>query len=112
MLCQNMNNQKYYAVKSMRKFDLIEKESLEKAKVEKELLETVEHPFLVSLEYAFQTKQKIFFIMNFIKGGDMFSHVRREERFSENRAKFYAAQIFLGIEYLHKKGYVYRDLKP
>lgn len=69
MLCQNKKNQKYYAIKSMRKEDLIEKEHLIKTKTERFLLEKSEHPFLVKLEYAFQTKEKVFFVMNFIRGG-------------------------------------------
>ena len=112
MLCQNIKNKGYYAVKSMRKENLIEKEHLEKTRTERILLEKAKHPFLVNLEFAFQTKEKIFFIMNFIRGGEMFTHLRKNKRFPESRAKFYAAQVFMALNYLHKLGYVYRDLKP
>ena len=50
--------------------------------------------------------------MNFIRGGEMFTHLRKAKRFSEQRAKFYAAQVYLALHYLHELGYVYRDLKP
>ena len=96
----------------MRKEDLIEKEHLTKTRTERYLLEKANHPFLVKLEYAFQTKEKIFFVMNFIRGGEMFTHLRKSKRFPEKRAKFYAAQVFLAINYMHELGFVYRDLKP
>lgn len=50
--------------------------------------------------------------MSFIRGGEMFTHLRKEKRFNETRAKFYASQVFLALNYLHGLGYVYRDLKP
>jgi serum/glucocorticoid-regulated kinase 2 len=75
-------------------------------------LEKAKHPFLVSLEYAFQTREKIFFVMSFIRGGEMFTHLRKAKRFNEGRAKFYAAQVYLALKYMHDLGYVYRDLKP
>lgn len=50
--------------------------------------------------------------MNFIRGGEMFTHLRKAKKFNENRAKFYAAQVYLALKYLHDLGYVYRDLKP
>lgn len=62
---------------------------------------SAKHPFLVSLEFAFQTKEKIFFVMDFIRGGEMFTHLRKCKRFTEKRAKFYAAQVYLAIKYLH-----------
>jgi serine/threonine protein kinase len=72
----------------------------------------VQHPFLVNLEYAFQTKEKVFLVMKFYRGGEMFSLIRKQKRFTEDRTRFYAAQVFLALEYLHNLGYVYRDLKP
>ncbi len=64
------------------------------------------------LYYAFQTHDKLFFVMEFLNGGELFYHLQREGKFSEPRAAFYAAEILLGIECLHQHGFVYRDLKP
>ena len=66
----------------------------------------------MGLEYAFQTKDKIFFVMDFIRGGEMYTNLRRCKKYNEKRAKFYAAQVFLALKYLHDLGFVYRDLKP
>jgi serum/glucocorticoid-regulated kinase 2 len=96
----------------MRKENLIEKEHLEKARTERKILEIAKHPFLVDLEYAFQTKEKIFFVMKFIRGGELFKLLRKVKRFPESQAKFFAAQVYLAIAYLHDMGYIYRDLKP
>jgi len=75
-------------------------------------LEEAQHPMLVCLEYSFQTPEKIFFAMKFMKGGELFQHLKLARRFKEHRAKFYAACIVLGMGYLHDKDIAYRDLKP
>lgn len=64
------------------------------------------------LHYAFQTPEKLYFVIDFLNGGELFYHLRREQRFSEDRARFYAAEILLALECLHKNGIIYRDLKP
>jgi len=64
------------------------------------------------LHYAFQTPEKLYFVIDFLNGGELFYHLRREQRFSEERAKFYAAEILLALECLHKNNIIYRDLKP
>lgn len=71
-----------------------------------------DHPFLVGMNYVFQTDQKIFFVMRFVRGGELFMHLRNSTRFPEERAKFYAAQVALAIGHLHSKHIIYRDLKP
>ena len=70
------------------------------------------HPFLVNMHFIFQTPQRVFFIMNFMRGGQLYFHLKKARVFSENQAKFYVAQIAIGIGHLHRKGIVYRDLKP
>jgi len=74
----------------------------------------IRHPFLMKLHYAFQTAEKLILVMDFVNGGDLFHHLQMQpaRKFDNERAKFYAAEICLGIEHLHELGIVYRDLKP
>ena len=79
---------------------------------ERDILASIKNPFIVQLHFAFQTSDKLFFVMEFLNGGELFFHLRKEGKFSEDRTRFYAAEILLGIECLHEHGVVYRDLKP
>jgi len=69
-------------------------------------------PFIVQLYYAFQTIDKLYLVLDFMIGGELFFHLRKAQRFTESRAKFYIAEIILSLEYLHSKNIIYRDLKP
>lgn len=112
MLVKHRETGKLYALKSMKKVDIVENERLEHTKVEKMILKHLSHPFLVNLEFCFQTQEKIFFGMAFLRGGEIFQHLKNEKRFSESKAKFYAAQIALAIGHLHSYSIIYRDMKP
>lgn len=79
---------------------------------ERLILEKISHPFIVKLHYAFQTPDKLYFVIDFLNGGELFYHLRKEGKFSEERTRFYAAEIVLALECLHKNGVIYRDLKP
>eukprot|EP01064_Diplonema_japonicum_P037210 TRINITY_DN8660_c0_g1_i1.p1 TRINITY_DN8660_c0_g1~~TRINITY_DN8660_c0_g1_i1.p1 ORF type:complete len:399 (+),score=62.10 TRINITY_DN8660_c0_g1_i1:50-1246(+) len=102
----------YLAMKILNKNMLIERDEVEHTRTERAVLEKANHPFLVKMRYAFQTADKLYLVMNFANGGELFSHLKKEKRFDEERARFYAAEIALGIQYLHDRGIVYRDLKP
>ena len=69
-------------------------------------------PFLVGLHYAFQTPDKLYFVLDFLNGGELYFHLRRKIRFDEKLAKFYIAEVILAIKCLHDSGIIYRDLKP
>lgn len=71
-----------------------------------------DHPFMVGMKYVFQTDAKIFFVMRFVRGGELFTHLRNFKRFPEEHVRFYAMQICLAIGYLHERKIIYRDLKP
>jgi len=79
---------------------------------EKHILQRIHHPFLVNLHYSFQTEDKLYFVLDYINGGELFFHLQKEKRFAEERVKFYAAEILLALEHLHANGIIYRDLKP
>src|SRR3989338_7123511 len=81
-------------------------------KAEKQILQEINHPFIVKLFYAFQTDEKLYLVLQFLPGGELFFHLKEETKFDVERAKFYAAQIVLAIEHLHKNDIIYRDLKP
>lgn len=112
MLVEKKDNKQVYAIKAMHKDEIIDKDQVEHTKTEKYVLQQSSSPFVVSLEFAFQTPEKLFFVMKFMRGGELFQHLRHSKRFDEKRAKFYAAQILLALEHLHSMDVVYRDLKP
>ena len=72
----------------------------------------VNHPFVVKLHYAFQSSENLYFVTDFLNGGELFFHLCNEIRFAEDRARFYAAEMVLALEHLHSNGIIYRDLKP
>jgi len=81
-------------------------------KSERLVLETVNHPFIVSLRYAFQTSCKLYLILNYVGGGELFVKLDKEQEIAEKDACFYAAEIVVALEHLHSLDIVYRDLKP
>merc|ERR1719510_257655 len=101
-----------YAMKMLRKENVIKRHQVEHTKTERNVLEAVSHPFIVTLHYAFQTPKKLYFVLEYCPCGELFYHLSRASRFSEGRGRFYASEILLAIEYLHRLNIIYRDLKP
>ena len=101
-----------YAVKILNKKVIEEREQIEHTQAEREILESIDHPFLVGLKYAFQTPTKLYMVLPMYNGGELFTILKRERRFSEERTRFYAAEIAAGLGHLHANGIIYRDLKP
>jgi len=91
---------------------VLRKNQAEHTKVERLILEHVDSPFIVKLHFAFQTPERLYFVMDFLNGGELFYHLRRETNFDEQRSRFYAVEMVLALECLHKNGVIYRDLKP
>jgi len=112
MQVKKKDDGKIYAMKVLRKEAIIARKQVAHTKAEKSILQKIQHPFIVKLNYAFQTKDKLYMILDFVNGGELFYHLKKEGRFPENRVKFYAAQIACAIAHLHSLGVVYRDLKP
>jgi serum/glucocorticoid-regulated kinase 2 len=111
-LVQYIPTKEIYAMKGLKKDVLIEQEQIENTLFEKEILQKIDYTFLCGLIFCFQTIERIYFVMPFLKGGELFQHLRKYKIFPENRVKFYAAQIGLALNYLHNKDIIYRDLKP
>jgi len=101
-----------YAMKVLRKDMIVKENMVSHTKSEKQILQDMRHPFIVGLKYAFQTDEKLYLVLDFLSGGELFFHLKEETKFSVERAKFYAAEILLAIEHLHKHDIIYRDLKP
>lgn len=111
MLVRHKADGKVYAMKMLRKEHVVKRNHVEFTQTERNVLGLVHHPFIVELVYAFQTPKKLYFIMEFCPGGELFFHLSRDGRFSETRCRFYVQEIVLAIEYLHNQNIVYRDLK-
>ena len=90
-LVQNQKNMQIYAMKSIRKDVVIDHDSLESLKVEKLILIQVKHPFIISMDHVFAKALRIYFVMQFVQGGELFKHLSEQRRFGEERVKFYAA---------------------
>jgi len=101
-----------YAMKILKKNQLIRRKQVVHTKTERSILVNMRHPFIVSLRFAFQTPQKLYMVLDFFNGGELFFHLRRARRFELSRSQFYAAEIASALGCLHKNGIIYRDLKP
>ncbi|XP_076255095.1 cAMP-dependent protein kinase catalytic subunit 1-like isoform X2 [Rhynchophorus ferrugineus] len=111
-LVQHKQNKNYFAMKVIDKIRIVKLKQVEHTLYEKKILESAKFPFLISLEYSFKDNSYIYFLMPFVNGGEMFTHLRRVRKFDESLAKFYAAQVLLALEFLHYCDVIYRDLKP
>jgi protein-serine/threonine kinase len=111
-LVKYIKTNKIYAMKILDKNKVIEGGQVEHTKIERDLLVNINCPFIVEIKFAFQDKENLYIITEFLQGGELFFHLHKEKRFTNDKAKFYVAEIVVAIEYLHKKKIVYRDLKP
>ncbi|XP_076066239.1 ribosomal protein S6 kinase alpha-5-like isoform X2 [Oratosquilla oratoria] len=104
---------KLYAMKVLKKATIVQKKkTTEHTKTERQVLEAVrQSPFLVTLHYAFQTDAKLHLILDYVSGGELFTHLYQRERFQEEEVRIYIGEIILALEHLHKLGIIYRDIK-
>ncbi|OLY84702.1 Serine/threonine-protein kinase Sgk1 [Smittium mucronatum] len=114
MLARHKDTAKVYAIKVISKKRVLSKPSdISRVMTERQVLkQVINHPFLVGLEYAFQSNTQLYFCLDYVNGGELFYHLQNEICFSENRTRFYVAEITSAIGYLHSLDIIYRDLKP
>lgn len=113
LLAKHRTEEKIYAVKVLSKKMIIKRNEKTHIMCERNvLLKNLNHPFLVGLHYSFQSRDKLYFVLDYVNGGELFFHLQKERCFPEQRARFYAAEITSALGYLHSQGIVYRDLKP
>ncbi|XP_025409543.1 serine/threonine-protein kinase N isoform X3 [Sipha flava] len=113
ILCQHKKSNEYFAIKALKKGDIIARDEVESLLSEKRIFEVandIRHPFLVNLFACFQTDAHVCFVMEYAAGGDLMMHIHADV-FTEPRAVFYAACVVLGLQYLHENSIIYRDLK-
>ena len=112
MLVRKKGSRKLFAMKILDKKNIIRRNQVEHTITERRVLGRTKHPFIVTLHYAFQTGKKLYFVLDYCSGGELFFHLGRCGRLRESLACFYSAEITLALSHLHNVGIMYRDLKP
>lgn len=111
-LVEYRKTQKCYAMKVIKKSLVNDDEDIDWVQTEKHVFEqATNHPFLVGLHSCFQTESRLFFVIEYLCGGDLMYHMQRKRKLPEDQARFYSSEIMLALDYLHSKGIIYRDLK-
>ena len=112
MLVQKKGEPEYYALKTVKKEKLVKSHQIQTILSERNILAKSKHPFIVNLQFAFQTASKFYIGMEYVPGGDLIGLMQRQERIPDNDCRIYAAELAHAIEHLHSIGVVFRDLKP
>jgi len=111
-LVQHKLSKKYFAMKVLKKSEVVRLKQVEHVNSERNILGQLSHPFIVKLYQSFQNEQSLYMLLEYVIGGELFSHLRKAGRFTNEVTRFYAAEIVSAIEYMHSFDIVYRDLKP
>lgn len=112
MQVRKRDTMRVYALKTIRKAHIVDRKEITHTLAERLVLARVNNPFIVPLKFSFQSEQKLYLVLAFVNGGELFHHLQREQRFNEERSRFYSAELLLALEHLHELDVVYRDLKP
>lgn len=112
VLVQKKASRKLYAMKILDKANVVKRKQVDHTNTERVVLGTIDYPFIVRLHYAFQNSRKLYFVLDFCGGGELFFHLSRMKKFSEHITRFYCSEIALALDHLHKHEIIYRDLKP
>lgn len=112
MQVMKKDTQRIYALKTIRKQHIISRSEVAHTLAERSVLAQINNPFIVPLKFSFQSPDKLYFVLAFVNGGELFHHLQKEQRFDINRSRFYAAELLCALECLHGFGVIYRDLKP
>jgi serine/threonine protein kinase len=111
-LVHHKDTGKFFALKILRKSEVVRLKQVAHINAEKEILSLISHPFIISLYCTFKDPAHLYLLLEYAPGGEIFSHLRKCGRFSANVSRFYIAEIVLALEHLHNNGVIYRDLKP
>merc|ERR1719208_521396 len=111
-LVQKIDTGHVYAMKILRKADMVEKEQVAHVRAERDILVEADHQWVVKMFYSFQDPANLYLIMEFLPGGDMMTLLMKKDILSEEAAQFYMAETALAIEYIHELGFIHRDIKP
>lgn len=109
---QHKETGKFYALKVLKKKEILHLNQVDHINAEREVLSSISHPHIVNFCGSFQDSRKLYIVMEFVSGGEFFTHLRKAGRFKDDVARFYAAEILSALDYLHSNNIVYRDLKP
>jgi len=112
MQVRKRDTSRIYALKTIRKAHIASRNEITHTLAERLVLARVNSPFIVPLKFSFQSEQKLYLVLAFVNGGELFHHLQQEQRFNEERSRFYAGELLLALEHLHELDVVYRDLKP
>lgn len=104
--------QSYYALKILKKQEIIRMKQVDHVLAEAAILSEVTHPFVVNMLKGFKDEHKLYILLEYVPGGELFSHLRKAGKFPNDVSKFYSSEVMLAFDYLHSKDIIYRDLKP
>jgi protein-serine/threonine kinase len=109
VLVKKTDSDEILAMKILKKKEMILRKQEHHIKNERKIMEMIDHPFIIKLEYAFQNNKNLYLCTQFCPGGELFFHMQKIHRFNECAIKFYTAQVILGIDCLHKNNVIYRE---